>query len=194
MDALTKLQAVNSLLQSINEDPVNSLLTSIAEVAKAQTEIDAAARSLQLSREWSFNTSVTTLNPNVDGIVLVPSGAAKLDATDRSIDTVIRKHPTAGMALWDRGNETWTFTKPVKVNITYTFEFDALPEVAKQYVVATASRRFQAKELGDQIADRFNAEEEQRAWAALLNDDAATADTNLFRSNDFIRSVAPRRR
>lgn len=198
MDALTKLAAVNILLQSINEAPTNSLVTNsgsiTAEVAKAQTELDTATRSLQLTRTWSWNTGVTTLSPTVDQIILIPSGVAKVDAVEPTTDVVIRRHPTKGMALWNRGAETWSFTAPLSVEVQYTFDFDALPEVAKEYVVKSAARRFQAKELGDQIADRFNEEEERRAWLALLNDDAATSDTNIFRSNDFIKTVANHRR
>jgi len=198
MNALTKLAAVNLLLQSIGEAPTNSLLTNsgsiTAEVSQASTELDTAARSLQLSRNWPWNYDTkVTLNPDVDGVITIPANAAKIDGHEPCTDVVIRARPNGQMALWNRTDRSWTFTAPVVVDVTYTYDFDQLPEIAKEYVVRAASRRFQAKELGDQADDQFNDLEEKRAWFALLKDEAASSDANLFR-NPYVSRMAWHRR
>lgn len=198
MNALTKLQAVNLLLQAIGEPPTNSLATNsgsiVAEVGQAITEIDTATRSLQLARPWSWcSDEGVTLSPDINGVIAVPANASKVDACDPRVDVVIRARPGGQMALWDRTARTFTFTAALKADVSYTYDFDALPEIAKEYVTRQASRRFQAKLNGDTAADQFNAAEEQRAWLALLKDDAATTDANLL-NNCFVRRTAYGRR
>lgn len=192
MATITKINAVNELLVSIGYAPVNSLITStngvIAEVSQAVREIEYGASKLQLE-EWWFNVDDDyPLIPNADGLIMAPTGAVSTNPTDPAVDLVLRRETTSGvMCLYDKANRTFQFAAPVKCKVIWSFGFDDLPEAAKQWVMISSCRRFQSKINGSSELDRFNAEDEARAWQLILDEDNASDDTNIYRQNALFR-------
>jgi hypothetical protein len=195
MEPTTKLEAVNKMLASIGQAPVNTLeVSGIGDVAAAISALDETARDI-LAVGWAFNSDRDyTLNPDTGGVVRVPNGVIDIDASDPTTNITIRRHPDGGMALWDGDNLTFTFTQPVICDVVWGFPFDDLPQAARTYIGTAAARRFQARRISSTILDRYNAEDEERAWLLMQRNERRTRDTNVFRANTQVRAFGTRRR
>ena len=80
--AITKLDAVNRMLASIGQSPVNTLTGTLPkDVNKAVLALDNALRDV-LTRGWSFNSDTEfPLSPDSNGRIDVPVNAASIDPT-----------------------------------------------------------------------------------------------------------------
>lgn len=192
MAPMTALEAVNEMLMSIGQAPVNTLeVTGIKDVSIAKARLDGATRRV-LSKGFTFNTDKNyALAPDVDGIILMPTNALKVESMDRS-ELVQRRHPTKGLALYNIAGQTFEFDASVSVKIVWAFPFEDLPETARNYIATVAARRFQSKAIGSQILDRFEEEDELKAWLLLEREERGSRKTNLFQGNAGISGFGNR--
>lgn len=196
IDPQTELDAVNQMLASIGQAPVNTLeVSGIGDVADARRFLTSTARDVQTAG-WSWNTDRNVvLQPNTFGEIAVPIGVLDLDSEDRASNIIVRRNPATGnMALWDGDNNTFTFTSSVTVTTILGFPFNDLPQTARTYIAALASRRFQAKKVSSAVLDRVNQDEVDSAWLLLMRGERRTRDTNVFRVNTTVNSFGNRRR
>tara|TARA_R110000744_G_scaffold52385_1_gene112187 strand:- start:857 stop:1435 length:579 start_codon:yes stop_codon:yes gene_type:complete len=175
-----ELSAVNTMLSSISETPVNTLLNTnnVVDVSIAIKLLARTSRAFQ-AKGWHFNTEYDyPITPDVDGYINLP-------ATTLSVDTESINHGQMdvvqrGMRLYDRKARSYNLDQTVKVSITLLLDFSELPEIAKQYIEIRATRLFQQKMLGSTTLDSFTAEEERDAWVQAMNEEGITADHNIF--------------
>lgn len=186
--AMTELQAVNRMLKSIGQAPVSTLAVSgIRDVNLARQDLEEITRDT-LVNGWWFNTDEEyELTPDIDGKILIPSGALDVDPSDPTSDVVVRENPDGALALYDTLNKTYVFTEPVECKVIWGYTFDGLPQVMRTYVATAAGRRFQSRVIGSAILDRFEQEDEQKAWLLLQRRERANRDTNIFRRNPAMR-------
>lgn len=179
---MTELDAVNDMLMSIGQAPVNTLqVTGIKDVAIAQQRLDRALRTT-LSRGWWFNTDEAyELTPDIDGYIAIPADALKIDSA--SSDITERTHSTKGRCLYNRADQTFEFAEPVTCRVVWGYSFENIPQTARDYIATVAARRFQSKAIGSQILDRFEQEDEMKAWVALIREERGSRRTNLFQGN-----------
>jgi hypothetical protein len=191
---MTELDAVNELLMSIGQSPVNTLnVTGIKDVSLAKLRLSAVTRRV-LTRGWNFNTDTDyPLTPDADGHILIPSGALRVDPSSKGDDFTFRRNADKGLCLYDKGERTFVFTEAVDCTVVWGFAFEDLPETARCYIATAAGRRFQATVIGSAILDRFEEEDVASAWFLLERDERASRDTNLFRSNTRLSSLLSRR-
>lgn len=194
LPSMTELDAVNEMLVSIGQAPVNTLAVSgIRDVNIAKTELQKVSRSVQLIG-WHWNTDETyTLTPDIDGHIVVPPGFLKFEPVDRSRALTQRRH-AKGLALFDKDAGVFEFTAPVCLKVTWGYAFDDLPEAARGYIAISAARKFQARLIGSRELDGFNAEDEQRAWQTLIRDERGSRNTNMFRRNRTLQRAYNRSR
>jgi hypothetical protein len=188
MPTLTsKLEAVNSMLGHIGESPVNSISNTNALPVSAATAIsalDEISRSVQ-SEGWQFNTEVNvTLAPAGDGSITLSEDILELDPIDTSIDVVQR-----GLSLFDRSNNTQSFTKALKVNQTRLLDWESLPEPARRYITLQASRVFQGRVVGSRELEALIARDEYKAYAALTEFDSGSSDRTIFDNYDMAARI-----
>lgn len=189
LSPMTDLDAVNKMLSSIGQAPVNTLsVTGIGDVAKAIRQLTDVTREVQ-SVGYSWNTDENVeLTPNGDGLILLPNGTLGIDASEPTTNVVARRHTASNkLALYDLDTHTFVFTDPVEVNIVWGFEFNDLPQTARAYIATAAARRFQAQIVSSQVLDRFNEEDEMRAYLNLQRDERRVRDTNSFRRSRFLQ-------
>lgn len=195
---LTELDAVNTMLASIGQTPVNSLAVSgIRDVAIAQLALQNVTREI-LNRGWSFNTDrCYELALNGSGEIELPANVLDIDPTLRTQQLVMR-NDAGTQKLWDKVNHTFTLstyhTSPVEVNITWTYEFDEIPNVFRNYISIKAARVFQSQVLASDILFKFTSAMEQEAYADVLKLEARTKDRNWFTSGADINQIVNRRR
>ena len=177
----TELEAINTMLSTIGESPVNTVEdTGNVDVVIARQILQSVSREVQ-ARGWHFNTEINyTITPDSDGYLVLPKTVLKVDTVypDSSKDVVVR-----GSRLYDREKHTYVFTDAVKVDMTILLTFDELPEVARNYVTIRASRIFQERVVGSDTLHAFNSQDEARAMVSLMEYEADTADLNILSGN-----------
>lgn len=168
MPSTTYLEAINILLAAIGSSPVNSTETpQNADAIMAKNFINQALREIQ-SENWYFNTEDNcTLTPSLDGEIYLKN-IIKIDnigCWGQSTDLILR-----GSRLYDRKNHTYKIQNPVTANITYSLDYDEIPETAAQYVIARAARQYQETMLGDPHLRTWTREDEATARGKLLDE------------------------
>jgi len=176
----TELNAVNEMLASIGQAPVNSIVTNVSpDAVIAMNALRAASRDIQ-EEGWHFNTETDVeLIPDVgDGHIDIPTNALKVDAVDSSINVTVR-----GGELYDLENNTLVFTDTNKYQIVYHFEFADLPAVARRYFTQAAIfERFAPAYDSAAPQTRINERNFVRARSAFLDAEMENGDYNLLTS------------
>ena len=186
----TKLEAVNTMLTSIGEQPIQNLndLAGLSDASIAEQILDNVSRAIQ-SRGWIFNTDLDVQMP-VDqyGEIKLSPDILRVDTTSRvrDGDTDIVER---GRKLYDRQKQTFVFTTKVTVNQIKLLIFEDLPEPARRYISIRASRIFHDRVVGSGELHRFYQEDEMNAWQALLEYEGDVADYNIFDNYDVFRVV-----
>lgn len=186
---LTELDAVNNLLLSIGQSPVNSLsVPGVKDVSIAQMTLHTVSREVQ-QRGWWFNTDTEwPLLPDVNGHVILPSNA--LQVTPPSGDITER----AGK-LYNTDKRSFVFPSgsAVKCGIKWFLPFGDLPQVARNYIERRAGRVFQTNIVASQILYQFTKELEQEAFAEMERNDHRVEKPNFFQSGASTNRIFNRR-
>jgi len=189
--ASTELDAINTMLTTIGESPVNSISASTADTRIAQLILQEVDRATQI-KGWNWNTEKEVpLTRNGSNEIVLSSNVVRVDVNRqeyRNVEVVQR-----GNKLWDKKNRTFIFTADLKGEIVYLLPFSDLPEQARYYIVVRSARLFQQRMIGDATGSAFSAEEETTAYMALNDSEDETADHNIFNNYDVAKVVAHRR-
>lgn len=184
----TKLEAINEILTSIGESPVNSLSTGVVDAQLAATTLDTISRRFQ-GRGWSFNSEHNfALTVDRNGEVHVP-------ANTLLVDQVINEgnnYALRGLRLYDRVRHTFKIDRDVTCDLVLLLDFDDLPHPAKQYVVLKSARVFQDRAVGASDLHGYQKEDEERAWIDFLSSNAEEEDYNIF-GNAYINARIQRK-
>jgi hypothetical protein len=177
--ASTELDAINIILSTIGEAPVNSLSGVLpGDVAVARNTLREVTREVQLMG-WHFNTEEDFPLPlRPDGEIAIPAKVAAVypPEGDLGLDVTIR-----GDRLYDRTNHTFTFTGPQKLTVKLLLPFDDLPEAFKWFITVRAARQFQSRTVGSGELHGFTSENEAQARVVAEREDMLQARPSLAR-------------
>tara|TARA_R110002126_G_scaffold106295_3_gene241161 strand:- start:239 stop:808 length:570 start_codon:yes stop_codon:yes gene_type:complete len=178
---MTELEAVNVLLTTIGEAPVNTLTgNQVTDVAIAKQVLNEVSREVQ-AQGWHFNTEQgVPLTPDVDGFIVVPADTARIDAQD--FNTVVREDK-----LFNLSDRTFTFASKIKVDIVYYQDFLVMPQQAKKYITTRASRIYSDRMLNSESIHKMTTGDEQRALIDLKEFEGDTGDFNMMDSYSVAR-------
>lgn len=175
MDSLKfKLNAVNILLQSINELPIADE-ADIAALQEAQLAEQVLEETLfqVLSEGWDVNTDEDwVFTPDYLGAIALPSNI--LDISDKTGRYYMRD-----WRLYDKENKTFIFTEAVLCDVVWNLDFNGLTHPLRYYITIKASRTFQYRTIGDTSQYQFSAMDEQDAYEAALHSEDFTGKYNL---------------
>ena len=180
----SELDAVNIMLGTIGESPINSLDAATGVVDAVTARAILSEVSVQVQEEgWHFNTEYEfVLTPSLDTKeIYVPANAIEVDASayDRNdIDVAIR-----GNRLYDRKNKTFQFQQDIKADLTILLEFNELPQAARHYITVRAARVFQQRVIGSDTLGSFSEKDEARALRSMRRYESKTADYNILTGN-----------
>ena len=180
----TELDAVNQILSSVGQAPVTKLDLQNPEVAIPVNTLREVSRMVQLEG-WSFNTerNYTLTRDSSTNKIAYPSNMLAIDANDaehRNEFDLVRRNGF----LYDRYKHTYIFTKDVKADITWYFDFKDLPPSIQAYITARAARICAVKMVGDAGINQLLMEQEQLTRAYALDDECNQGDYNYFGFND----------
>ena len=186
----TKKDAVNTMLTSIGEQPIQNMndLAGLSDASIAEQILDNVSRAIQ-SRGWIFNTDLDVpMSVDQYGEIALSPDILRVDTTSRLRDgdkDIVER----GRKLYDRQNQTFIFTTKVTVNQIKLLVFEDLPEPARRYISIRASRIFHDRVVGSGELHRVYQEDEMNAWQALLEYEGDVADYNIFDNYDVFRVV-----
>ena len=180
----TRLEAVNVMLSSIGEAPVNSLTSGLADAELAETILESVNRETQ-SKGWIFNTDLKiklTRNPTNNHIEL-PNNYIRVD-TRNTLRNSTKDIVERGRKLYDRIANSYAFTEDVTVDAVILLDFSDVPESARRYITIRSARIFQDRVLSSPNIHGFQMQDEQQAFIELQDYQAETADFNIFDNYD----------
>ena len=185
---MTKLEAVNICLSSMGEPTVNTLDGAAVDAQMASDLIDETSRTVQ-SMGWHWNREKHTLSPDAQSQISLPANTLRVDTVDldQEIDVVQR-----GLKLFDVENSTYAFDSELVVEIYVQLPFEDLPQAAKQFITMRAARLLQQRLLGSETLYKFHAQDEQRAWVVLMQEETETADGNMLYDSWSTRKIVTR--
>jgi hypothetical protein len=186
MSGTTKLEAVNTMLSTIGESPVNSLTSGLVDAEMAETILNSVSREVQ-SSGWNFNREYNfTITPTAQGEIVLPNAVLRADATltPDSMDLVQR-----GTKMYDKAKHTYLINEAVKCDVIVELPFDELPEVAKRFIIVRAARIFQDRVVGSDTLHGFNERDEAQALYELKEFETETEDFSIFESYDVYRVI-----
>lgn len=177
-------QAINRMLESIGERPVNDVETDQRlDVIKARNALNEAF-VLALDRGWWFNSEPDVeLSPNVAGEYVIPGEVLKVVPKYRADN----KFSKRGAKLYDSTTRLFTGnTDNLFVSFVVGLEYNDCPESFKQYVARRAGVLFQKRAIGSPTLYEFTKEDEAEAFATLLQEEADQNRANLREAPDQI--------
>jgi len=189
LSSLTKLEAINTMLATIGESPVNSLTGSLpADTTIALNLLTEVSRDTQ-AKGWHFNTEFDVeFTPDAaDNKITVSGSILRLDLESHNagdIDIVMR-----GTSLYDRKEHTYEFTDEIKATVVYGLAFEDLPHVAKQYVTIRAARILSDRMVGSVTHHQFTSMDERYAWNSLIEYEGWTANHSIFDNMDTYNAI-----
>ncbi len=178
----TELEAVNTILSTIGEAPLNTLSGSLpVDGTIAKNVLSEVAREVQ-SQGWHFNTHTNvTLSRDTDNKIPVATNVVRveLDPTKYSkgnYDIVQRDNFLYNLA---ENKDTFDINFE-KVKIVYLLPFNEIPEQAKRYITIRSARIFHDRTLGANTLHKFSVEDEEKALSILKQAEASTGDYTIF--------------
>ena len=178
----TELSAVNSILGSIGQSPVNAITGDALqnpEIAYVKNLLLEVNKDVQTTG-WHFNTQLREKRqPDNNGNYLIPQDAIQFDLSDGQVDRnrdVVRKNGK----LWDKIHQTDVFTQDFYFDITYLFAFNDVPPAIQRYIIARASVRAAVQLVSNPELVKLLKMEEEQAKANALNYETEQGDNSFF--------------
>ena len=188
----TEIEAINIMLSTIGESPVNSLyeVHGVVDAVVAKSVLKEVSTAVQ-EEGWHFNIEKNfTLTPDsVNKEITIPYNCIQCDASGQDSERDVCVRDTR---LYDRDNHTYVFDYPVTVDMVLVLPFDELPQAARHYITIRAARVYQQRVVGSETLGNFTEKDEARARAGLRKFEADTADYNILKGNWSVMRVLER--
>lgn len=159
----SELAAVNALLTSIGDTPVNDLTVIHSDIETAQNILDGHSVNLQ-SEGWYFNTEVFAYTLDTDGKQALPTNTLFADTSN--IELVRR-----GSYVYDLKNHTFNLsTRDLTrdtIKLVYQLTLEELPPLAYNVLVMRAKMQFITELEADTAKVQLLARQEQSTYFQL---------------------------
>ena len=185
--SLTKLEAVNMVLDAIGESPVSSLTSGLPDAEAAEAKLDEVRVEI-LSRGWHQNIEKdVTLKRDANNEILLSNIYLRVDSTGGDKDVnVVQRYSNGKRKLFNISKRQYTFDKDLVVDLIIDIPFDELTVELQNYIAARAARKFQESALGSASLDSFTVRAEAEAWAGLQDAEAENEDNNIIKSSPHV--------
>ena len=188
----TELEAVNTILSTIGEAPLNSLTGTLpVDGVTAKNVLDEICREVQ-SMGWHWNSHYKVdLSRDTDNKIPIGTDVLRVklnDKYDRSSYDVVQRDSY----LYNLAKNEDTFTQDFEDNdVVYLLDFSKIPEQAKRYITVRSARVFHDRTLGANTLHKFSSEDEARSLAVLRQAETETGEHNIF--NSYLQSYTVNR-
>ena len=151
-NATQDLPAVNEILASVGQAPVNTLDQTNPDVAIVYDTLLNVSREVQ-SEGWTFNTEeYYPMTPDANGEIVIPNNMLQIDLHDEK-DNQYESVRRSGK-LYEKINHTFDWTAltgwdTVRCDIVWFFDWIDLPRPIQDYIVAKAATVVSSRIVGD---------------------------------------------
>ena len=187
---MTELDAVNDILASVGDSPVQSLSSgTYHEAFIIKQLLDRTSREVQ-SRGWWFNEEENVeLQPDTGGEIRLATDVINVQVKDDNDGSIIQR----GNRLYNRDTRSYQFTKTVKVDIESFLIWKDLPQIARQYITALTAVKYNSGNRGIQDIKQDLQIQARNCYAQMLSEDVEGRDVNLL-ENSRVYNIAFRNR
>ena len=179
----TELEAVNTILSTIGEAPLNTLTGSLpVDGTTAKNVLSEINREVQ-SAGWHFNSHYKVdLSRDADNKIPIGTDVLRVELNSKysktSYDVAQRDN-----FLYNLAKNEETFDQDFTDNtIVYLLDFSKIPEQAKRYITIRSARVFHDRTLGANTLHKFSSEDEARALSVMRQAESETGDYSIFDS------------
>ena len=181
---ITKLDAVNEMLDAIGESSVASLESSLSQAEDAERILDRHTLKV-LAKGWNCNMDRNFELPvDANSEIPLPYDVLRIVPVGRSqhLD-VAQRYRDGTRLLYDVRNQTFQFKGPVSVNVTWRLPFETITPELQGYIVAKAQQDFQIAELGSASLDGFIARDIVEEYAGAMDAESEQGESNILTDN-----------
>lgn len=186
----TELEAVNVMLATIGEAPINSLTGPLpVDVGMAKSILDETRQKV-CALGWWFNTETnvdTSLNASNE--VVLPTNVLRVRLTTPGGIVAVQR----GNRLYNATKHTYVWEQAPQVDYVLLLDWDELPEPARQYIMHRAARLFHARIVGAPEIDSMASRDEMQALAELQSAEAEAAVHTIYDNWRMLRLYTGRR-
>ena len=178
----TELEAVNVILSTIGEAPLNSLSGSLpVDGTMAKNVLSEISREVQ-SSGWHFNTHYkSTLTRDTNNNIPVATNVVRVELDPNLESKVDYDLVQRDGKLFNIAKNTDVFDKDFEdVTQVLLLPFNEIPEQAKRYITIRSARVFHDRTLGANTLHKFSQEDEKQALSILRNAESRTGDFSIF--------------
>jgi hypothetical protein len=178
----SELEAVNTILSTIGESPLNSLSGSLpVDGTIAKNVLSEVSREVQ-SQGWHFNTHYkVTLSRDTDNKIPLATNIVRVEVDPRRYSKVSYDIVQRNNFLYNLAKNEETFdTNFQDATAVYLLPFDEIPEQAKRYITIRSARIFHDRTLGANTIHKFSQEDEAKSLSILKQAESHTGDYSIF--------------
>lgn len=188
---LTKLDAVNILLQSRGEYPTAQLGDG-ARGAAQDAENALAQFNLTIQSEgWNFNTEEELeLTPNASGHIYLPEGTVEFEPKYHKSTQLLTERSGR---LYNRYGSTYVFTDAVTIRAVILLPYNEIPQPARWYIAIAGAYEYGNRNVPGDASMRPTELQVAKARSALESYDGKTSETNLKATNPHFLRMRGRR-
>lgn len=181
---LSKLEAVNLMLDAIGEDPVSSLDSGLDDAATAERILDRVSKDIQAKGWYANSDEKFEFTRNVDNRIPIGDTVLRIAAVGTTAHyRVVPRFLDGERFLYDLDNQTFTFSRDLFCDVVWLYDFEELTHELATYIAWKAAARYQVSELGSVALSAMIKESLADAWAALQDAEQDMERTNLFTDN-----------
>ena len=173
----TKLSSVNVMLSNIGQAPATTLDSTNPQVSLATLILDQVSTDVQ-TEGWVFNTEqdYPFYPDSITKEIAIPKNVLRLDNPQSyDVQTVIRQGK-----LYNKVTHSYKWDKLQNLDVTWLFDYEDLPEAAKQYITTRAANLFAMRATGSTEIAKYSEREEANARAALIEYECNQGDYSVF--------------
>lgn len=186
----TDLDAVNEMLMSIGQAPVNSLSTTgIRDLSIAVYTLGFVSRQVQ-SQGWWFNRDEYVLwTADINTRYPLPANLLSVRMYDSTRNSAIQNG-----FLYDVNNHTNLFPNDptLRVDTIQMLDYNTLPQEARNYIGIRAARVFCGKVLGAQDNYKTASDDEVIALSAMKREHTRNRHNNMFSTPTEVNRIINR--
>ena len=178
----SELEAVNTILSTIGESPLNTLSGSLpVDGTIAKNVLSEVSREVQ-SQGWHFNTHYKVpLSRDTNNKIPLATNIVRVEIDPRKYSKVSYDIVQRNNELYNLAKNEETFdTNFTDATVVYLLPFDEIPEQAKRYITIRSARIFHDRTLGANTIHKFSQEDEAKSLSILKQAESHTGDYSIF--------------
>jgi hypothetical protein len=190
MGLLTKISAVNRILQASGKSPVSTLGgTDTSAALLAERELDSAVRRIQ-TQGLSYNTTTKKYSPDSNGRISLPSNTLSADGAYTNYECRYGVRGGSSPYLYDMNNDTDVFTEDVYLKVVRLLPFEDIPDADQEWATDMAAVVYQMNNVQENRPDLEQMAAMSRAKAR--QEECRRLDVNILDSSSSERLGARR--